>query len=99
MVGRRMHLRVARLHRPHWLSRLDSMQRFLRALGMGVVFLAAVSCTATAQGTLGSGNMTFATTKDKLWGATVRGKGTMTHTVPDQQGPVCLVEPSDAVLR
>ena len=74
------------------------MQRFLRAIGMGVVFLAAVSSTATAQGTLVSGTITSATTKDKLWGATVRVKGTLTQTVTDQQGRFGLVAPSDAVL-
>src|SRR5205807_5773626 len=86
------------LHSPHWLRRLDSMQRFLRAIGIGVVFLVAVSSTATAQGTLVSGTVTSATTKDKLWGATVRVKGTQTQTVTDQQGRFGLVAPSDAVL-
>src|SRR5712692_1389817 len=98
MVGRRMHPRVAPLHSPHWLRRLDSMERFLRAIVMGVVFLVAVSSTATAQGTLVSGTLTSATTKDKLWGATVRVKGTQTQTVTDQQGRYALVAPSDAVL-
>jgi len=74
------------------------MQRLLRAMGMAVVFLVAVTTIAPAQGTQISGTVTSATTGEKLWGVTVRVKGTQTQTVTDQQGRYALVAPSDAVL-
>jgi len=45
-----------------------------------------------------SGTVTSSTTGDKLWGVTVRVKGTGTQTVTDQQGRYALVAPADAVL-
>src|SRR2546427_9415516 len=74
------------------------MQRLVREMGMGVVFLVALAAGAAAQGTQVSGTVTSATTGEKLWGATVRVKGTQTQTVTDQQGRYALVAPSDAVL-
>src|SRR5258708_28346914 len=74
------------------------MQRLVRGMGMGVVFLVALAASAAAQGTQVSGTVTSATTGEKLWGTTVRVKGTQTQTVTDQQGRYALVAPSDAVL-
>src|SRR5256712_11468138 len=77
---------------------MDSMQRLVREMGMGVVFLVVLAASAAAQGTQVSGTVTSATTGEKLWGATIRVKGTQTQTVTDQQGRYALVAPSDAVL-
>ena len=74
------------------------MQKVYRALGITFLFLLAVSGTALAQGTQVSGTVTSATTGEKLWGVTVRVKGTQTQTVTDQQGRYALVAPADAVL-
>ena len=74
------------------------MQRLVRGMGMGVVFLVALAASAAAQGAQVSGTVTSATTGEKLWGATVRVKGTQTQTVTNQQGRYALVAPSDAVL-
>src|SRR6266566_1993170 len=74
------------------------MQKVYRALGITFLFLLAVCGTALAQGTQVSGTVTSATTGEKLWGVTVRVKGTQTQTVTDQQGRYALVAPSDAVL-
>ncbi len=74
------------------------MQKVYRALGITFLFLLAVSATALAQGTQVSGTVTSLTTHEKLWGATVRVRGTQTQTVTDQQGRYALVAPADAVL-
>ncbi len=74
------------------------MQKVYRAVGMTFLFLLAFSATAFAQGTQVSGTVTSATTGEKLWGVTVRVKGTQTQTVSDQQGKYALIVPSDAVL-
>jgi len=74
------------------------MQKVYRALGITFLFLLAVCGTALAQGTQVSGTVTSATTGEKLWGVTVRVKGTQTQTVTDQQGRYALVAPADAVL-
>jgi len=74
------------------------MHKVYRAVGMTFLFLFALSATAFAQGTQVSGTVTSATTGEKLWGVTVRVKGTQTQTVSDQQGKYALVVPSDAVL-
>ena len=74
------------------------MQKVYRALGITFLFLLAVCGTALAQGTQVSGTVTSATTGEKLWGVTVRVKGTQTQTVTDQQGRYSLVAPADAVL-
>ena len=74
------------------------MQKVYRALGITFLFLLAVCGTALAQGTQVSGTVTSATTGEKLWGVTVRVKGSQTQTVTDQQGRYALVAPADAVL-
>src|SRR5713226_4437190 len=74
------------------------MQKVYRAVGITFLFLLTLGGTAAAQGTQVSGTVTSATTGEKLWGATVRVKGTQTQTVTDQQGRYALVAPSDAVL-
>src|SRR6266566_2501038 len=74
------------------------MQKVYRAVGITFLFLLAVCGTAPAQGTQVSGTVTSATTGEKLWGVTVRVKGTQTQTVTDQQGRYALVAPADAVL-
>ena len=74
------------------------MQRLLRAMGMAFAFLLVVTGTTLAQGAQVSGTVTSSSTAEKLWGVTVRVKGTQTQTVTDQQGRYALVVPSDAVL-
>src|SRR6266550_4601802 len=74
------------------------MQKVYRAVGITFLFLLAVCGTAPAQGTQVSGTVTSATTGEKLWGVTVRVKGTQTQTVTDQQGRYALVAPADGVL-
>ena len=74
------------------------MHKVYRAVGMTFLFLFALSATAFAQGTQVSGTVTSATTGEKLWGVTVRVKGTQTQTVSDQQGKYALIVPSNAVL-
>jgi TonB-linked SusC/RagA family outer membrane protein len=72
-----------------------------RAVGVNVLFALSVCATALGQATPGtpvSGTVTAATTGEKLWGATVRVKGTQTQTVTDKQGHYALVAPPDAVL-
>ncbi|MGH9146340.1 MAG: TonB-dependent receptor plug domain-containing protein, partial [Vicinamibacterales bacterium] len=58
----------------------------------------AISGTALTQGQQVSGTVTSTTTGEKLWGVTVRVKGTQTQTVTNQQGQYSLVAPTDAVL-
>jgi len=74
------------------------MQKVYRALGIAFLFILALSGTVLAQGAQVSGTVTSTTTGEKLWGVTVRVKGTGTQTVTDQQGRYSLVAPSDAVL-
>jgi TonB-linked SusC/RagA family outer membrane protein len=74
------------------------MQKVYRALGFTFLFLFALCGTALAQGTQVSGTVTSTTTGEKLWGVTVRVKGTQTQTVTDQQGRYSLVVPANAVL-
>ena len=74
------------------------MQKVYRALGITFLFLVAISGTALSQGQQVSGTVTSSTTGEKLWGVTVRVKGTQTQTVTDQQGRYSLVAPADAVL-
>lgn len=74
------------------------MQKVYRALGITFLFLMAISGTALGQGQQVSGTVTSSTTGEKLWGVTVRVKGTQTQTVTNQQGQYSLVAPTDAVL-
>ena len=74
------------------------MHKVYRALGITFLFLLTLGGTALAQGTQVSGTVTSATTSEKLWGVTVRVRGTQTQTVTDQQGRYSLVAPADAVL-
>ncbi len=74
------------------------MQKVYRALGITFLFLVAISGTALSQGQQVSGTVSSTTTGEKLWGVTVRVKGTQTQTVTDQQGHYSLVAPTDAVL-
>ena len=74
------------------------MQKVYRAFGITFLFLLAISGSALAQGQQVSGTVTSATTGEKLWGVTVRVKGTQTQTVTDQQGHYALVAPADATL-
>jgi len=72
----------------------------IRAAGIGVLFVLAMTGTTLAQETAQvSGTITSATTHEKLWGVTVRVKGTPTQTVTDQQGRYALVAPTDATLQ
>jgi len=73
------------------------MQKVYRAIGITFLFLLTLGGTALAQGTQVSGTVT-SSTGEKLWGVTVRVKGTQTQTVTDQQGRYSLVAPADAVL-
>src|SRR2546426_5363230 len=82
-----------------------SMQKVYRALGITFLFVLALCVCGTAwgqqvagPGQQVSGTVTSATTGEKLWGVTVRVKGTQTQTVTDQQGRYALVAPADAVL-
>jgi TonB-linked SusC/RagA family outer membrane protein len=70
----------------------------VRVVGVSVLFALSVCGTALGQGTPVSGTVTSATTGQKLWGVTVRVKGTQTQTVTDKQGHYALVAPPDAVL-
>jgi len=80
-------------------SETDSMQRFSSCNWIGVVFLAAVSSTATAQsGTLVSGTITSATTNDKLWGCDGAGERYPDANRDRPTRRFGLVAPSDAVL-
>ena len=74
------------------------MQRVNRVVGIVFLFLVTVSGVALGQGAQVSGTVTSTTTGEKLWGVTVRVKGTQTQTVTDQQGRYALVVPADAVL-
>jgi TonB-dependent starch-binding outer membrane protein SusC len=74
------------------------MQKVYRALRITFLFLVAISGTALGQGQQVSGTVTSSTTGEKLWGVTVRVKGTQTQTVTNQQGQYSLVAPTDAVL-
>ena len=74
------------------------MQKVYRALGITFLLLVAISGTALSQGQQVSGTVTSATTGEKLWGVTVRVKGTQTQTVTNQQGQYSLVAPTDATL-
>src|SRR5438105_3633592 len=74
------------------------MQKVYRAIGVTFLFLLTLGGTALAQGTQVSGTVTSTTTGEKLWGVTVRVRGTQTQTVTDQQGRYSLVAPGDAVL-
>ncbi len=81
---------------------LSVLQRggVIRAAGISVLFVLAMASMALAQETAQvSGTVTSATTHEKLWGVTVRVKGTPTQTVTDQQGRYALVAPSDATLQ
>jgi TonB-linked SusC/RagA family outer membrane protein len=68
-----------------------------RAVGMSVLLVLAVCGNALAQAQV-TGTVTSATTGEKLWGVTVRIKGTTTQTETDQQGKYTLSVPSDGVL-
>ena len=71
----------------------------IRAMGLSALCALLLVGTAVGQeGTQVSGTITSAQTGEKLWGVTVRVKGTGTQTVTDQQGRYALVAPSDAVL-
>src|SRR5437016_6739485 len=82
-----------------------SMQKVYRALGIKFLFFLALCVCGTAwgqqvagPGQQVSGTVTSSTNGEKLWGVTVRVKGTQTQTVTDQQGRYALVAPADAVL-
>jgi TonB-linked SusC/RagA family outer membrane protein len=70
----------------------------VRAVGIAALLTLGVIGTALGQGAQVSGTVTSATTGERLWGVSVRVKGTATQTVTDQQGRYALVAPSDAVL-
>ena len=67
---------------------LNVLQRSVvfRAVGMSLLFVLAVCGNALGQGAQVTGTVTSATTGEKLWGVTVRIKGTATQTETDQQG-------------
>ena len=76
------------------------MQKVYRALGIKFLFLLALCVCGTAwgqqvagPGQQVSGTVTSSTNGEKLWGVTVRVKGTGTQTVTDQQGRYALVAP------
>jgi TonB-linked SusC/RagA family outer membrane protein len=70
----------------------------VRAVTIAALLTLSVIGTALSQGTQVSGTVTSATTGEKLWGVSVRVRGSATQTVTDQQGRYALVAPSDAVL-
>ena len=81
------------------------MQKVYRALGIKFLFFLALCVCGTAwgqqvagPGQQVSGTVTSSTNGEKLWGVTVRVRGTGTQTVTDQQGRYALVAPADAVL-
>ncbi|OLD60487.1 MAG: hypothetical protein AUF60_00980 [Gemmatimonadetes bacterium 13_1_20CM_69_28] len=70
----------------------------LRAIGASALLALSVTGVAWGQGVQVSGTVTSGTTHEKLWGVTVRVKGTGTQTITDQQGRYALVAPPNAVL-
>ena len=70
----------------------------IRGIAVSVLLTLGVTGMAWSQGQQVSGTVTASTSGEKLWGATVRVKGTGTQTVTDQQGRYALVAPSNAVL-
>src|SRR5919201_6272686 len=80
------------------MENLLQCNRVVRAIAVSVLLALSVGGTAWSQGQPVSGTVTSATTGQKLWGVTVRVKGTQTQTVTDQQGHYALVAPPDAVL-
>jgi TonB-linked SusC/RagA family outer membrane protein len=70
----------------------------VNVIATALLFTVCVCGAALGQGQQVSGTVTSVTTGEKLWGATVRVKGTQTQTVTNQQGQYALVAPSDAVL-
>ena len=70
----------------------------VRALALSVLLALSVGGTAWTQGQQVSGAVTSATSGEKLWGVTVRVKGTATQTTTDQQGRYALFASPDAVL-
>src|SRR2546430_4482818 len=87
-----------------WMRRQGCMQNVLlrngvfRAVGVSMLLALSVGGSAWSQGQPVSGTVTSATGGQKLWGVTVRVKGTQTQTVTNQQGRYALVAPADAVL-
>ena len=69
-----------------------------RAVGVSVLLALSAGGSAWSQGQAVSGTVTSASSGEKLWGVTVRVKGTQTQTVTNQQGRYALVAPADAVL-
>jgi TonB-linked SusC/RagA family outer membrane protein len=69
-----------------------------RAIAVSVLLALCLAATAWGQGQQVSGTVTSATSGEKLWGVTVRVKGTSTQTVTDRDGRYALVAPPDAVL-
>ena len=70
----------------------------VRAVGVSVLLALSAAGSAWSQGQEVSGTVTSASSGEKLWGVTVRVKGTQTQTVTNQQGRYALVAPADAVL-
>ena len=68
----------------------------LRAIGASALLALSVTGVAWGQGVQVSGTVTSGTTHEKLWGVTVRVKGTGTQTITDQQGRYALVAPPNA---
>ncbi|HVH66799.1 MAG TPA: SusC/RagA family TonB-linked outer membrane protein [Gemmatimonadales bacterium] len=69
-----------------------------RAIAVTGLLALGVGGTAWSQGQQVSGTVTSATTGEKLWGVTVRVKGTQTQTATDRQGRYALVAAPDAML-
>jgi len=75
-------------------------KRVLRAVGLSVLYAFVLCGTVWSQAAQApvSGTVTSSTTGEKLWGVSVRVRGTTTQTVTDQQGHYAILAPSDAVL-
>jgi TonB-dependent starch-binding outer membrane protein SusC len=70
----------------------------VRATAVSVLLAFGVVATAWSQGQPVAGTVSAASSGEKLWGVTVRVKGTQTQTVTDKQGHYALIAPPDAVL-
>ena len=70
----------------------------IRAIAVSGLLALCLAGAAWSQGQQVSGTVTAAATGEKLWGVTVRVKGTQTQTVTDKQGRYALIAPGDAVL-
>ena len=80
------------------MENLLQRNSIVRATAVSVLLALSGVATTWSQGQPVSGTVTAASTGEKLWGVTVRVKGTQTQTVTDKGGRYALIAPPDAVL-